>query len=176
MNTSLALLGLLAPQPSYGYDLKQSYDRWFGAAKALAVGQVYSTLARMARDGLIAATGAEPGGGPDRKRYVVTREGRDRLTEWMGQADPPSAQLQSELLAKVVIAILVDHNPEALLDLQRQAHRQRMRELTRAKAEAGLAAALVYDHGLFHIEADLRWIDLASARLRQLVEEVNSRG
>ncbi len=79
MNNSLTLLGLLSREPSYGYDLKHSYDRYFGAGKALAFGQVYSTLARMVRDELIRALGEETGGGPDRKKYEITVAGQDRV-------------------------------------------------------------------------------------------------
>jgi len=76
VNNTLTLLGLLSKEPSYGYDLKHSYDRYFGTQKALAFGQVYSTLARMVRDELIRALGEETGGGPDRKKYEVTPSGK----------------------------------------------------------------------------------------------------
>ena len=79
MDTSLTLLGLLGVDSGYGYDLKHSYDRWFGASKPLAFGQVYATLARLVRDGLIAVAGAETGSGPERQRYEITPEGRSDM-------------------------------------------------------------------------------------------------
>ncbi len=174
MNNSLTLLGLLNREPSYGYDLKHSYDRYFGAGKELAYGQVYSTLARMVRDELIRSLGEETGGGPDRKKYAITDAGEATVREWLFTPDSPSESLQSNLFAKTVIALLLDDDAERLLDVQRSQHMSRMRELTRAKKEAGLLQVLMCDHGLFHIEADLRWIDLTAARLSQLKKELQS--
>lgn len=173
VNNGHALLGLLSAEPSYGYDLKQSFDRFFGMEKPLAFGQVYSTLSRMLRDGLILGVGEESSDdGPDRKRYQVTSAGRERLSAWMFTPEVPSETLQSDLFAKTVIALLVDDDADSLLDLQRSAHMARMRELTRLKLQADLLHVLMYDLALFHIEADLRWIDVTSARLAQLRQEV----
>lgn len=172
MNNSLTLLGLLSLEPSYGYDLKHSYDRYFGIEKALAFGQVYATLARMVRDELILAVGEETGGGPDRKKYEITATGQNKVRSWLFTPDVPSETLQSNLFAKTVIALLLDDDADRLLDLQRAEHMARMRELTRAKKDAQLLQVLMCDHGLFHIEADLRWIDLTTARLTQLKKEL----
>lgn len=174
MNNTLTLLGLLGRQPSYGYDLKHSYDRYFGTQKQLAFGQVYSTLARMNRDALIFSVGEETGGGPDRKKYEITEAGKKRVSQWLFTPDVPSEALQSELFAKTVVAVLLDDDADRLLDLQRSEHMARMRELTRLKHDADLLQVLMCDHGLFHIEADLRWIDLTTARLTQIKEELLS--
>jgi DNA-binding PadR family transcriptional regulator len=172
VDNSTTLLGLLSVQPSYGYDLKYTYDRYFGSHKPLAFGQVYSTLARMASSGQIVALGGEAGGGPDRKKYEVTGEGRQRVSDWMFTPDVPSAALQSNLFAKTIVALLVDDDAQVLLDAQRTEHMARMRALTREKHGATLAHVLRCDHALFHIEADLRWIDLTGARLAQLKKEL----
>jgi DNA-binding PadR family transcriptional regulator len=176
MDSALTLLGLIGSQaePGYGYHLKQNYDRYFGLRKALASGQVYATLARMVRDGYIAAGGEEAGEGPDRKRYAITATGRQTLAEWMFTPDVPSEALQSNLFAKTVVALLLEEDAERLLDLQRRRHLAEMRTLTRAKQDADLMHVLVYDHALFHIEADLRWIDLTGARLSQLKASLRS--
>lgn len=172
MDSALALLGLLSHEPSYGYDLKQSYDRFFGLKKPLAFGQVYSTLSRLARDGLVTVVDEESAAGPDRKRYDVTAAGRERLAAWMFTADAPTALLQANLFAKTVVALLVDQDAERLLDIQRAEHLAWMRDLTRRKQGADVMHVLLYDHALFHLEADLRWIELTSARLRQLKQEI----
>src|SRR5688572_11524298 len=75
MTVSYALLGLLQQADRHGYDLKQTYDRRFGATRPLRFGQVYRTLAQLQRDGLITIVGVESGAGPDRKRYSITAEG-----------------------------------------------------------------------------------------------------
>jgi len=94
--------------------------------------------------------------------------------EWLFTPDVPSEALQSNLFAKTVIALLLGNDAEQLLDLQRSEHMARMRELTRLKQEGDLLQVLMCDHGLFHIEADLRWIDLTGARLTQLKKELQS--
>jgi DNA-binding PadR family transcriptional regulator len=172
MDNASILLGLLSVAPGYGYDLKQSYDRYFGLRKPLAFGQVYASLGRMMRDGLLVETGTEAGGGPERRRYEITAAGHDRLADWMFTPDVPSEQLQSNLFAKTVVALLTDRDAGRLLDLQRAQHMQQMRILTRAKDGADLMHVLLYDHALFHIEADLRWMDLSSARLDAMKAEL----
>ena len=174
MNNALTLLGLLRREPSYGYDLKHAYDRYFGSQKPLAFGQVYSTLARMIRDELIRALGEEPGAGPDRKKYEITPAGQQRVEQWLHTPDVPSPTLQSELFAKTVIALLIEDDAQRLLDVQRSEHMARMRELTRLKREGDLLQVLMCDHGLFHIEADLRWIELTGARLTHLKKELTN--
>lgn len=76
------------------------------------------------------------------------------------------------LFVKVVLALMLGRSAEAYLDRQRAAHLQRMRELTEVKRKGGAVDALLADHGLFHLEADLRWIDLTAARLNALAELV----
>ncbi|GIF39326.1 PadR family transcriptional regulator [Actinoplanes xinjiangensis] len=172
MDNTTALLGLLGAGASYGYDLKNSYDRWFGVKKPLALGQVYTTLARLIRYGWIEALGEEAGAGPDRKRYGITPAGRERVMEWMFTPEVPSETMQSNLFAKTIIALLLDDDAGRMLDLQRAQHMARMRHVTAEKKGAPLATVLVCDHALFHIEADLRWIDLTAARLGQLRAEM----
>jgi DNA-binding PadR family transcriptional regulator len=168
VDNTATLLGLLGTGASYGYDLKNSYDRWFGMKKPLAFGQVYSTLTRMIRNGWIETIGEEAGAGPDRKRYGITSAGRDRVQEWMFTPEVPSETLQSNLFAKTIIALLLGDDAGRLLDLQRARHMARMRELTKEKQGARLEIVLACDHALFHTEADLRWIDLTASRLSQL--------
>ncbi|MFT3887796.1 MAG: helix-turn-helix transcriptional regulator [Arachnia sp.] len=172
MDNSLVLLGLLSVEPSYGYDLKHGYDRLFGQEKNLAFGQVYAVLARLTKLGLIALLGDEAGAGPDRKRYEVTPAGREEIARWLFAPDTPSPTLQSNLFAKTVIALLLDADADGLLEAQRAAHLARMRVLTQRKRGADLATLLLLDHALFHIEADLRWMDLTAARLGDLKAEV----
>jgi DNA-binding PadR family transcriptional regulator len=168
----LTLLGLLEREPSHGYDLKRDYDTFFGRGKPLPFGQVYATLARLARDGKIEAGDPEPGAGPERKRYVITDEGVTQVQAWLAEPVEPEPHLQTVLFAKVVLALMTDRPADVYLDTQRAAHLQRMRELTELKRAGSLVDALLADHGLFHLEADLRWIDLTTARLDALAKLV----
>ena len=174
MDNGLTLLGLVGAGSEYGYDLKQRYDRYFGAGHALAFGQVYATLARLIRDGLIERIGDEAGAGPDRKRYAITSAGRERITAWMFTPDAPADALRSNLFAKTTIALLLGDDTRRLLDVQRAAHLAEMRRITRAKTGADGPTLLLCDHALFHLEADLRWIDLAEARVDDLRDEVRA--
>ena len=170
----MALLGLLDREPSHGYDLKRDYDTYFGRGRPLPFGQVYATLARLARDGRAMVGEAEPGAGPDRKRYTITETGRSEVETWLADPIPAEPHLQTDLFVKVVLSLMLDRPAEEYLDIQRAAHLARMRELTELKLTGGIVDALLADHGLFHLEADLRWIDLTASRLAVLAEEVTA--
>jgi DNA-binding PadR family transcriptional regulator len=172
MSVPLTLLGLLEREPSHGYDLKRDYDTFFGRGKPLPFGQVYATLGRLARDGKVMITEVEPGAGPDRKRYVITERGATEVETWLREPVEAEPHLQTVLFAKVVLALMLDRPADRYLDAQRAAHLQRMRELTEVKRTGGLVDALLADHALFHLEADLRWIELTAARLDTLAETV----
>jgi DNA-binding PadR family transcriptional regulator len=174
MTVPLTLLGLLEREPSHGYELKRDYDAFFGRGKPLSFGQVYATLSRLARDGKVVISDVEPGAGPDRKRYVITEVGVSDVETWLTEPVAAEPHLQTVLFAKVVLALMLARPAEQYLDTQRAAHLQRMRELTEIKRTGNLVDALLADHGLFHLEADLRWIDLTAARLDLLAEAVRS--
>jgi DNA-binding PadR family transcriptional regulator len=173
VSVPLTLLGLLEREPSHGYDLKRDYDTYFGRGKQLPFGQVYSTLGRLARDGKVAGGEAEPGDGPDRKRYAITDAGRAEVDAWLADPVEPEPHLQTILFAKVALALMLGKPAEAYLDRQRSAHIRRMQELTALRRNGALVDVLLADHALFHLEADLRWIDLTSARLTDLAAVVN---
>ncbi|GAA4734670.1 PadR family transcriptional regulator [Phytohabitans rumicis] len=172
MTVGYALLGLLEEAERHGYDLKQSYDRRFGGSRPVRFGQVYRTLAQLQRDGLIEVSGVEAGAGPERKRYSITAEGVTDLERWLSEPEDPQPQLQAVLFQKVALALLSGRSAESFLDSQRDRHLAAMRELTAARRTAAPQDALLIDYQLFHIEADLRWIDHAAGRLGTLAEEI----
>ena len=172
MSVPLTMLGLLEREPSHGYELKRDYDAYFGRGRPLPFGQVYATLARLARDGKVIAGGAEPGAGPERKRYVITEAGAAEVGTWLADPDEPEPHLQTVLFTKVVLALMLGHPADRYLDTQRTAHLARMRELTELKRGGDLLDVLRADYGLFHLEADLRWIEMTAARLDALAKEV----
>jgi DNA-binding PadR family transcriptional regulator len=172
MGVPQTLLGLIEPVPSYGYQLKRDYDTLFGRERPLPFGQMYSTLSRLQRDGLVLVEGPVPGDGPDRKCYVITEAGVGYLEQWLSEPEQPEPHLQPTLYAKVFIALLSDRPASAYLDAQRAAHLARMHQLTAMRRAGPLSQTLLADYGLFHLEADLRWMDVAAARLDQLAREV----
>lgn len=164
MATSDVLLALLQPGPSHGYDLKRAHDQWFDRGRPLAFGQVYATLARLERDGLVAVAHTESGDGPERTVYEVTDAGRARLEAWMGEPVEPAQPGGEELIRKTVAALRLGLDPAGFLARQRTGHLRRMHALEGA-VPADPIAALVHDYALAHLDADLRWLDVAAARL-----------
>jgi DNA-binding PadR family transcriptional regulator len=174
MAIGTTFLGLLEGGPRHGYDLKHAYDERFGADRPLSYGQVYATLARLLKHGLVEVDGVEQGAGPERKRYAITDDGVTDVERWLSEAEKPEPYLQSTLYAKVVLALLTGRRADALLDAQRTEHLRLMRELTQRKREGDIADQLICDHALFHLEADLRWLELTAARLDELAERVSA--
>jgi DNA-binding PadR family transcriptional regulator len=172
MSVPLTLLALLHREPSHGYDLKRDYDAYFGRERPLPFGQVYATLARLTRDSKVVPGATEAGQGPDRKRYVITDLGKRDVESWLAEPVGAEPNLQTILFVKVVLALMLERSAAHYLDVQRTAHLQRMRQLTELKRTGGLVDALLADHALFHLEADLRWIDITEARLPALAEVV----
>ncbi|QWF78161.1 PadR family transcriptional regulator [Amycolatopsis sp. CA-230715] len=172
MSVSHTLLALLEPGPRHGYDLKRAYDEQFGQDRPLAYGQVYSTLSRLLRNGMVEVAGVESGDGPERKRYTITDSGVTDVETWLGTPESPEPYLQNTLYTKVVLALLSGRSANAVLDAQRSEHLKVMRELTKRKINGDLADQLICDHALFHLEADLRWLELTAARLDELAKVV----
>jgi len=172
MSLGYALLGLLEDRPRHGYDLKRLYDGRFGGSQPVKFGQVYSTLARLRRDGLIDMAAVESGEGPDRKLYVITSQGVMDLERWLAEPEPPPGFGRKALFTKVVLSLMSGRSTVEVLDAQRAMHLVRMRELTERKRAGDLTDALACDFELFHLEADLRWIELAGGRVDRLRHEL----
>jgi len=169
-----AFLGLMESQPRHGYELKRVYDERLGQGRLLPFGQVYATLSRLLKNGLVRVDGFEPGDGPDRKRYVITPAGLSLIESWLTEAEKPDLHLQSTLYVKVVLALLSGRSAVDILDTQQREHLRLMRELTARKASGDLTEHLICDYALFHLEADLRWLELTAARLDELAAKVRS--
>lgn len=174
MSVGYALLGLLESRPRYGYELKREYDDRFARSRPLKFGQVYATLARLLRDGRIHIEAVEAGAGPERKLYAITPAGVADLERWLAEPETPQPHLQSVLFTKVVLSLLSGRSGADVLDAQRASHLVSMRELTRRKESGELADTLVADYALLHLEADLKWIELAGARLDKLMKEIRA--
>ncbi|MFI2257945.1 PadR family transcriptional regulator [Streptomyces tubercidicus] len=172
MSIGHTLLGLLESGPRHGYDLKRAFDENFGQDRPLHYGQVYSTMSRLLKNGLVEVDAVEAGAGPERKRYAITDAGITDVAQWLARPEKPEPYLQSTLYTKIVLALMTDRNAAELLDTQRTEHLRLMRGLTERKRTGDLADQLICDHALFHLEADLRWLELTAARLDKLAEAV----
>lgn len=167
MSVRHALLALLAEGPKFGLRLQQEFESGTGEVWPLNVGQVYTTLQRLERDGLVESD-VEGGDGPQ-KDFKITSEGHRELTEWLHT--PPDSDIppRDELVIKVLVALRV---PGVEVHRVIQAHRRHLVEMmqryTHVKAEAAqhdLGLALVVDAELFRLEGVVRWLDAADARL-----------
>jgi len=178
MSTAHVLMGLLAGGPRHGYDLKRSHDQRLPQAKPLAYGQVYATLGRLERDGLVAPAGHDRDGGPDRTSYRLTERGEAALADWLAAIEPPAPYVTSTLFAKVVVAVLVSGADRArdYLVAQRTAHADRLRELTAVKSDpaASLGDVVAADYAIVHLDADLRWVQNTLERVADLQLEVRA--
>lgn len=168
MSVPHALLGLLEQQPRHGYDLKRLFDRYFTPDHPLAFAQVYSTLGRLEQRGRVRVESIERAEGPDRRRYAITEQGTRELERWLGEPLDAEPHLQASLFTKVVLAILSGRPVEPIVDAERHAHLERMRELTALRRRAAMPLGLLADYALFHLEADLRWLELTAARVDEL--------
>ncbi|WP_117667885.1 PadR family transcriptional regulator [Micromonospora sp. MW-13] len=178
MSTPHVLLGLLAQGSRHGYELKRAHDQRLPRARPLAFGQVYATLGRLQRDGLVAPAGQDRDGGPDRTTYALTGAGRDALDLWLAEVEPPLPYVTSTLFAKVLVALLVADAERAreYLVAQRRAHTDRLRELTAVKTDpsATLDDVVAADFAIAHLDADLRWLHTTLERVADWHREVHS--
>lgn len=172
MSVPHAVLGLLRQEPRHGYDLKRLVDRYFTPEHPVAFAQIYATLDRLERRGRVRVAGIERAEGPDRRRYAITDAGVEELERWLSEPLDAEPHLQAALFTKVVLAILSGRPVAPIVDAERHAHLERMRELTVVRREATLPVALLADYALFHLEADLRWLDLTAARVDDLRQDV----
>jgi DNA-binding PadR family transcriptional regulator len=160
-------LALLAGDSGHGYELKQTLEQEFGQLlPALNAGQIYSTLARLERDGLIAGEGVA--GDTRRKRvYELTEAGRAALAGWI-EAPVAGTRLKDEFFMKfVVVASAGLAEPMTLIEQQRREYLQSLRDLDALLTAngKGLAAELLVEGAVLHLKADLEWLDLIEQRL-----------
>lgn len=157
-------LGLLGERPAHGYDLKLRLDRRFEGSKPLPVAQVYATLARLSRDGLVEVAEITQDGGPERTVYVLTEAGRQSLASWLAESEPPGPYPAGELARKTIVALHLGADAAGFLRRQRAVHLGRMRELVQRRAQTqDPSARLAVDYAINHLDADLRWIEAAAS-------------
>ncbi len=168
MSIRHGLLALLQRGPRHGYQLRAEFDAVTGATWPLNVGQVYSTLDRLARDGLVAQEGQPDAEG--RIAYRLTEDGRRELRAWF--ASPVSSRGgRDELSIKLALAVTTPGvDVTAVVQTQRAATMTSLQELTRLKTRADgdageLAWSLVLDALVFRAEAEIRWLDHCEARV-----------
>jgi DNA-binding PadR family transcriptional regulator len=169
-----ALLALLEQGPRYGYQLRAEFEERTGGTWPLNVGQVYTTLSRLERDGFVEGRGEDDEG---HVVYAVTAAGRDEVSTWFGSPVPRTQPPREELAIKLALAVTVPGvDVGAVIQQQRSATMAALQDYTRLKRRAtgdepgDLAWGLVLDSLVFNAEAEVRWLDHCEARLRRAAD------
>jgi DNA-binding PadR family transcriptional regulator len=158
-------LSLLAQTPTHGYDLLQSFEQLFSQAlPPLNAGQIYTTLGRLERDGLVRKSEVEQTGKPDKNVYELTPEGRQALLEWFSEPVAGS-RLKDNFYLKLVSAGLSDlADPRDLITRQRQQYLQSLHDLNALALQPAMAEetakGLLIQGMILHLKADLEWLAL----------------
>ncbi len=166
MSVPMSLLAMLKERPMYGLELKNAFEEGTGGVWPLNVGQVYTTLARLERDGLVAtAEGGEP-----QRLYEITAAGRERVEAWFAEPSPRSTDTRDEAVLKLSFAIRAPGvDVEAVIQAERRALIEQLQEYTRLKGRSGedddLSWAIMLDSFIFSTEARIRWLDACEARI-----------
>jgi DNA-binding PadR family transcriptional regulator len=168
MSIKYALLSLLDHQPHHGYQLKTAVEGWLGQRWPLNIGQVYTTLTRLERDGLVALGEVDAQG---RQTYQITPAGRAALADWFATPVPRDGLVRDELLVKLVAAVAAgDGTAFEVIRSQRTATLQLLQQHTRHKAQAerqgDLPRLVVADLLIAQAEAEVAWLELCEARLQ----------
>jgi DNA-binding PadR family transcriptional regulator len=168
MSVPYALLALLSEGPKFGLRLQSEFESRTGEVWPLNVGQVYTTLQRLERDGLVESDDGE--GSRSQKRYRITDAGERDLADWLRTPPELVPPPRDELVIKVLVALQVPGaDVHEILQVHRRHVIQVMQRYTRIKAatEGDVALALVADAELFRLESIVRWLDAADVRLKQ---------
>jgi len=165
MATNEVVLALLRRGPAHGYDLKRDHDEWFADSRPLAFGQVYATLSRLERGGLVEVLETRSESGPERTVYALRERGEERLREWLAEPAGSAASSADEIVRKTVAALRTGDDPAEFLSRQRAAHLRRMRELKTGPPGRDPITRLARDHLIAHLDADLRWLETAAERV-----------
>ena len=174
MSVRHALLALLSGGPKYGLQLRQEFEAGTGEIWPLNVGQVYTTLQRLERDGLVEsdADGDEADGGPQ-KAFRITGEGAAELATWLRTPADVSSPPRDELVIKVLVALrLPGVDVREVVQVHRRHLVEVMQQYTRLKhgAASDVALALVVDAELFRLDAVVRWLDTVDGWLARMPE------
>jgi DNA-binding PadR family transcriptional regulator len=169
MSVRHAMLALLSEGPKYGLQLREEFESRTGEVWPLNVGQVYSTLQRLERDGLVESDGTSDEG--PQKGYLITAEGEQELATWLRTPPDLSSPPRDELVMKVLVAL---HVPSADVHAVIQAHRRYLVELmqqwTRIKEDdngTDLSMSLAVDAELFRLDSVVRWLDAAEGHVNR---------
>jgi DNA-binding PadR family transcriptional regulator len=168
MSVRHALLALLSEGPKYGLQLRQEFEERTGEVWPLNVGQVYTTLQRLERDGLVESDDTEDG---PQKGFRITTDGQGELDSWLRTPPDLSLPPRDELVIKILVAWrLPGVDVHEVIQVHRRYLVELMQQWTRLKEDEGnfdVSFALVVDAELFRLDSVVRWLDAADGRLKR---------
>jgi DNA-binding PadR family transcriptional regulator len=169
MSVRHALLALLSEGPKYGLQLRQEFEAGTGEVWELNAGQVYTTLQRLERDGLVEADGSSEDG--PQKAFRITDSGVQELDAWLRAPSEAASPPRDELVIKVMVALRVEGiDVNEVVQVHRRQLAEVMQQYTRLKEDAGdddVSFALVVDAQLFRLDALIRWLDAVDGRVKR---------
>ena len=169
MSIRHALLALLSEGPKYGLQLREEFEARTGEVWPLNVGQVYTTLQRLERDGLVESDGATDDG--PQKGFQITAGGEQELAVWLRTPPDLASPPRDELVIKVLVALRVPGTDVSdVIQVHRRYLVELMQQWTRIKEDGSpedLSLALAVDAELFRLDSVIRWLDAADGRLRR---------
>ncbi len=174
MSVRHAVLGLLIQRPRHGYELRAAFEALVGGEENWDVkpSQIYSTLARLEKSGLVAEESVEQDAGPEKRIYCITPDGLKTLQEWFADSIAPEHQ-HDEFFIKLMVGLVSGAaDPYELIQIQRTHLYRELHAITvqrtRADPKRELARILLLDKAAMYLEADLRWLDMTEARLDEI--------
>jgi DNA-binding PadR family transcriptional regulator len=169
MSVRHALLALLSEGPKYGLQLREEFEARTGEVWPLNVGQVYTTLQRLERDGLVESDDSTDEG--PQKGFRITSGGAEELAAWLRTPPDLSSPPRDELVMKVLVALRIPGvDVHEVIQVHRRYLVELMQQWTRLKedeADFDLGLALVVDAELFRLDSVIRWLDAADGRLKR---------
>ena len=173
MSVRHSLLALLQEQPQYGYQLRTEFEQRTGSTWPLNIGQVYTTLDRLERDGLVTNDGDD---GEGHVMYRLTARGAEEVRDWFAKPVVATNPPRNELAIKLALAVtLPGVDVGALIQTQRAASMRSLQDYTKARRSTAeqdesedMAWLLVVDSLIFSTEAEIRWLDHCESRMLQL--------
>lgn len=169
-----AVLGLLVDHPRHGYELRAAFEALVGGEENWDVkpAQIYSTLTRLEKSGLVAEESIEQDAGPEKRIYALTPEGHRALQQWFAEGISPE-HVRDEFFIKIMVGMSSGAaDPYRLIRVQRVNLYQELHAITtqrtRVNPREGLARILLLEKAAMHLEADLHWLDMIEGRLDEI--------
>ena len=166
MSLKYGVLGLLTTEPLHGYEVKTRFESMLGGTWEVNIGQIYTTLQRLERDGLVRPAG--PRGDRGKQMYELSPKGREVLDRWLAEPASGPQSLHEDIYVKLLLATRIANGGlQPMLARQKRAYLQRLRDLNRleerARRDGRIDLARLIRGALLHTEADLKWMDELSS-------------